>query len=70
MDIHGPGGKTDEETNDLKTRHCGQICGSICLIHRNAKKSNNGPSRNPNSKMPEGYVLFSLLNMMMKNSSV
>ena len=20
MDIHGPGGKTDEETNDLKTR--------------------------------------------------
>ena len=22
MDIHGPGGKTDEETNDLKTRDC------------------------------------------------
>ena len=49
---------------------CGQMCGSICLIHRNTKKSNNGPSRNPNSKMPEGYVLFSLLNMMMKNSNV
>ena len=49
---------------------CGQMCGSICLMHRNAKKSKNGPSRNPNSIMPEIYMLFSLLILMMKNSSV
>ena len=30
-------------------------------MHRNAKKSKNGPSRNPNSIMPEDYVVFSFL---------
>ena len=49
---------------------CGQKCGSICLMHRNAKQSKNGPSRNQNSIMPEDYVVFSLLNLMMENSSV
>ena len=26
MDIHGRGGKTDEETNDFKTRYCVARC--------------------------------------------
>ena len=39
---------------------CRQICGNICLMHRNAKKSKNGPSRSQNSKMPEDYVVFSV----------
>ena len=46
-----------------------QICGSICLMHPNPKKSKNWPSRSPNSIMPEDSVVFSLLNLMMKNSS-
>ena len=33
------------------------------------EKSKRGPSRNRNSIMPKDYVVFSLLNLMMKNSS-
>ena len=32
------------------------------------KEKQNGPSRSQNSIMPEDYVVFSLLNLMMKNS--
>ena len=34
------------------------------------KEKENGPSRDPNSIMPEDYVVFSFLNRMMKNPSV
>ena len=40
------------------------------LMHRNAKKSKNGPSRSQNSITPEDYVVISLWNLMMKNSCV
>ena len=40
------------------------------LMHRNAKKSKNGPSRSQNSITPEDYVVISLLNLTMKNSCV
>ena len=34
------GRENDEETNDHQNpAMCGQICGSICLMHRNAKRS-------------------------------
>ena len=58
-DIRGVVGETDEETNDLKTRQCvaGYVKAHVWL-HRNAKKSKNEPSRNPNSIMPEDYVVF------------
>ena len=55
----------------LKARYrekSGSTC-LTCLMHRNAKKSKNGPSTNQNSIMPEDLVVFSLLNLMMKNSS-
>ena len=45
----------------------GQICGSICLMHRNAKKSKSGPSRNQSSTMSENCVVFTSLGQMMKN---
>ena len=54
----------------LTRKQTTQMCGSMCLMHRNSKNSKNGPSRNPNSIMPEDYVIFSWFNLMMKNSSV
>ena len=36
----------------------GQICGSICLMQRKAKRSRSGLSRNQSSKMPEDRVVF------------
>ena len=53
---------------------CGHIYGSICLMHRNEKKSKRGPSRNQNSIMPGDCVVFTSLiqkmrefNLTMKN---
>ena len=52
-DIHGPGG-TYEKTNKLLVlTMCGQICGSVCLMHRSEKQSKNELSRNQNSKMAD-----------------
>ena len=39
-------------------------------MHQNERKTKSGPSRSPNLIMPEDYVVFSSLNLMMKNSSV
>ena len=35
----------------------GQIWGSMCLMHRNAKRSKSGQSRNQSSKMPRNYFI-------------
>ena len=51
-------GETDEETNDLKTRHCVARYVEACLMHQNAKKSSSGLSRNQNSIMLEDCVGF------------
>ena len=45
----------------------GQICGSICLMQRKAKRSKSGLSRNQNSILPGNYVVSSSLNQMMNN---
>ena len=68
---HGPEGDLQGNNQPLVLMMYGQICGSKCLMHRTAKKSKNGPSRNPNSIMPEDYyVVPSSLNQMMKNSKM
>ena len=66
MDIHGLGGDNKEKRLQEPTM-CGQLYGSTCLMHRNATKSKNGPSRNHNSLMPEDDVVLSFLNLMMRN---
>ena len=45
----------------------GQICGSICLMQRKAKRSKRGLSRNQKSILPGNYVVPSSLNQMMNN---
>ena len=40
---------------------CGQICGNICPMHPNERRSKNGPSKNPNLTTPEDYVVLTLL---------
>ena len=47
----------------------GQKYGNICQMQLNAEKK-SGLSKNRNSTMPEDCVVFSSLNLMMKNSSV
>ena len=49
---------------------CGQICGDICLMHQNAKKSTSGLSRNQSSIMPEDCVAFTSLILVMRNSRI
>ena len=56
MDIHGPWWAWRGNKRFQDPTMWGQICGSICLMHRNAKKSKNGPSRNQNSIMSEDCV--------------
>ena len=46
-DIHGPGEDWRGNKRPQDPTMCGQICGSICLMHRNAKKSKHRPSRSP-----------------------
>ena len=69
-DAHGPVEEGDWRGNkrpqDLTTY--GQICGSICLMHQNAKRSKSGLSRNQSSIMPENYVVCSSLNLRMRTS--
>ena len=45
----------------------GQICGSICIMQRTAKRSKNEHSRNQSSIMLDNYVVSSSLNQMMNN---
>ena len=60
-DVHGPGGDWRGNKRPEDPTMCRQICGSICLMHGNAKKSKTGPSRSQNSIMPEdNVVLFSI----------
>ena len=48
----------------------GQKYGNICQMQLNAEKNKSGLSKNRHSTMPEDCVVFSSLNLMMKNSSV
>ena len=48
----------------------GQICGNMCLIHRNAKRSKSGQSRNRRSTMPDNYVVFISLILKARNPSL
>ena len=70
MDIHGPGADWQENKRPPGQTMYGQICGNICLRHRNAKRSTSGQSRNQSSKMPGDCVVFSFSILMMKSSSV
>ena len=64
-------GETDEETKRPEDpTMCGQICGNMCLLHHNAKKSKSGLSRNQNSIMPEDHVVFTSLIPEMRNSRI
>ena len=70
MEKHGPGGDWRGNKRPQDPTMCGQICGSICLMHRKANKSKSGPSRNQNTIMSEDYVVFSFLILMMRNSRI
>ena len=65
MDFHGPG-ETDEETNDLQTRHCMARYVESCLMHQNVEKSKSGLSRNQSLIMPGDYVEFTMKNARRK----
>ena len=67
-DIHGPGGDWRGNKQPQDPTMFGQICGSICLMHRNAKRRKNGLSRNQSSIMPVNYVASSSLNLRMRTS--
>ena len=47
----------------------GQVCGSMCLMQRKAKRNKSGLSRNQSTIMPEDYVVSSSLNQMMKSEN-
>ena len=57
-------GDTDKKAHDLKAGHC------MALMHRNAKRSKRGQSRNQSSTMPEDGMVFTSLILMMRNSNV
>ena len=67
MEIHGPGGDQRGNTRFEDPTIDGQICGNKCLMHRNAKQK--CAIEKPKLDK-EDHVVFSLLNLMMKNSSV
>ena len=69
-DFHGPGGNLQGNKRPQDPTMYGQTSGSICLMHRSARNSKSGLSRKQNSIMPEVYVVFSLLNLMMNESNV
>ena len=52
-DIHGPERDSRGNKRPQDPTMYGQICGSICLMHRNGKRSKSGLSRNQSSIMPE-----------------
>ena len=66
-DTHGLGGVSRGTKRPQDPTMYGQICGSMCLMQRNGKRSKSGRSRNQNSIMPDDYVVSSSLNQMMKN---
>ena len=60
-DIHGPGEDQQENKQLQDQTMCGQICGSICLMHQNAKRRKSGQSRKPrldNARRLRGYFLY------------
>ena len=69
-DIHGPEGDSlgNKQPQDLTVY--GQICGSICLMQREAKQSKSALSRNQSSIVRDTYVASSSLKLMMKNSNI
>ena len=67
-DIHGPGGDWRGNQRPQDPTMYGQMFGSICLMHRNAKRSKNGLSRNQSSIMPDTYVASSSSNLRMRTS--
>ena len=70
MDLHGPGGDWRGNKRPQDPTMCGQICGNICLMHQNVKRSKSGPSRNRNSIMPDDCVVFTSLILMIRNSRI
>ena len=70
MGIHGPGGDWRENKRPPDQALCGQRCVKICPMHRNAKRSKSGRSRDRRSTMPEDCVVFTLLIQMMRNSRI
>ena len=64
-DFHVPGADSRGNKQPLVQMMYGKICGSKCLMHRNAKQSKCGLSRNQSSLMPENYVVSSSLNQLM-----
>ena len=75
LEEKSPNGKTWSGWRLARSKqHPGQITygqkyGNICQMQLNAEKNKSGRSKNRNSTMPEDCVVFSLLNLMMKNSS-
>ena len=69
-DIHGPEGDWRGNKRPQDPTMYGQICGSICLMHQNAKRSKSRPSRNQSSIMPDNNVVSSSLNQMMMNQNI
>ena len=62
------GGDLQENKQPLVQTMYGQTCGSVRLMQRSAKQSKTGSSRNQSSIMPGDCVVFSSLNLTMKNS--
>ena len=70
MDIHGPG-VIDEEASDFQERlPVARDMEKTCQKERNEKKNKSGLSKYRSLTMPEDHVVFSLLSLMMKYSSV
>ena len=59
MDIHGPGGDSQGNGRPRGQTMYGHICGNICVMQQNAKRSRSGESRNQSTKTPEDYAVFS-----------
>ena len=66
-DIHGPGWDARENKRPQDPTMYGQICGSVCLMQRNGKRSKSGLSRKQNSITPDDYVVSSSLNLRMRD---
>ena len=51
------GGRLTRKQTNSRPDNVGQMCGNICLMHQNAKKSKSGLSGNQSSIMPEDHVV-------------
>ena len=67
-DIPGPGRDLPGNKQPQDPTMYGQICGSICLMQREAKRSKSGLSRNQSSIMPEDHVVFISLILRTRSS--